>query len=100
MEAEPPILRQTRKGLEIRVRVNPNSSRESISYSESGGLAVKLKSPPVDGRANKELIRLISRILGIAPGKISLIRGGASREKTLLVEEVDEKDALDRFKAL
>ncbi len=94
------IFRQTKKGLEIRVRVIPNSCVESVCFREGETLTVKLKVPPVDGRANRELIRVISRKLGTAPSKISICRGHTSRDKVLLVEKMTEQDALDSFKTL
>lgn len=93
-----PTIRQTKKGLEIRVRVTPNSSRESVSFDISEGLTVKLKSPPVEGRANKELIRIVSSKLGVAPSSIAIIKGLSSRNKTLVATGLSEMDAIERLK--
>ncbi|HBB34777.1 MAG TPA: hypothetical protein DDZ80_15560, partial [Cyanobacteria bacterium UBA8803] len=42
------------------VKVKPNSKNQSIEESTDGTLTVHLKSPPVDGKANKELIELLA----------------------------------------
>ena len=94
MDLDQPTVRETKKGLEIRVRVSPNSSRDSICFREGEAVSVKLKSPPIDGRANRELIKIISKRLGVAPSKVIVSRGSTSRDKTLLVQEVSETDAI------
>lgn len=98
MDLDQPIIRQTCKGLEIRVKVSPNSSRESVCFKEGESLIIKLKAPPIEGRANRDLIKIVARKLGVAPGRVTVLKGLTSREKTLLVEEVTEADAVDRLK--
>ncbi len=99
MDLEQPAIRQTRKGLEIRVRVTPNSSQESVWFGADEGLVVKLKSPPVEGRANKELIRIISGKLGVAPTRITVCKGLTSRNKTVLVQDLSDVEAIKRLKS-
>jgi uncharacterized protein len=50
---------------------------------------VRVTAPPVDGRANDALRRLIARRAGVAPSRVTLVRGEKSRDKTLSVEGVD-----------
>jgi uncharacterized protein YggU (UPF0235/DUF167 family) len=45
-----------------------------------------VKAPPVDGRANAALCRLVAKRLGIAPSRVSVFRGAGSRDKVLAVE--------------
>jgi len=66
------------------VRVKPNSPREGVEGVVEGRLVVRVKAPPVEGRANKALARLLSRELGVAPSSIEVVRGAGSRDKTLL----------------
>lgn len=98
MDLEQPAIRQTKKGLEIRVRVTPNSSQESVCFDAEEGLIVKLKSPPVEGRANKALIKIVARRLGVAPTRITVSKGLASRNKTVLVQELSDVEATERLK--
>ena len=97
MELQRPAIKQTKKGLEIRVRVAPNSSQESVCFDKEQGLIVKLKSPPVDGRANRDLLRIVAKKLGIAPTRIAVCKGLASRNKVLLVQEFSDADAMDKL---
>ncbi len=70
------------------VRVTPNARRSEIlgwGADEKGRpvLLIKLAAPPVDGKANTELIRFIADYLGCAKGKVQLVRGEGSRQKVL-----------------
>ncbi|MGD9819580.1 MAG: DUF167 domain-containing protein [Desulfomonilaceae bacterium] len=94
------MIRQTKKGLEIRVKVTPNSSQGSISYKDGEALIVKLKSPPVDGKANNELVRILSKKLRISQSAVQITRGFNSREKTLLIQGINETQAADLFKII
>ena len=69
---------------EINVRVTPNSSLSKIISYENGVIHAKLNSPPDKGKANKELIQLLKKGIGI---KTQIIKGEKSREKILRVLE-------------
>lgn len=47
-------------------------------------LKLKVKSPPVEGAANDEVVRFIAESLGLARRQVSLLRGQASRQKSVL----------------
>jgi uncharacterized protein YggU (UPF0235/DUF167 family) len=47
---------------------------------------VRVTEPPVDGRANAALVKLIAKRAGVAKGRVSLVRGERSRDKLLRVE--------------
>lgn len=59
----------------------------------------KVAAPPVDGKANQALCRLVAKRAGVAPSRVSLIRGEKSRDKVLLVEGIDEPTLLSRLGA-
>ena len=66
------------------VKVKPNSKRQSIEEQADGSLMVHLKSPPIDGKANQELIALLAERFNVSKSKISIKSGLSS--KTKLVE--------------
>jgi uncharacterized protein len=74
--------------LTLVVRVTPNSSANHISLESDGKLAVKLTSPPVEGKANKDLVKLIAKKLGIPQSDVSIKRGEHSRDKVLVIRGV------------
>jgi len=73
------------EGVIFTVRVVPRSSTTEIVGEYDGAIKIKLKSPPVDGAANEELIRFISKLLAIPRSNIEIISGQASRTKRIQV---------------
>ncbi len=70
--------------MKLKIRVTPNASRnEILGLNEHGEYRVKIQSPPVDGAANKNLVKFLAGVLGIAKSKISIIGGDKSRNKLL-----------------
>jgi uncharacterized protein len=51
---------------------------------------VRVTAPPVDGKANEAVCRLIAEAVDVAPSRVRVVRGRSSRDKTLEVEGVDE----------
>ncbi len=85
----------------VAVRVSPRSSRPGVAKWDGSVLRVNLSSPPVDGKANRELIRVISKEIGVARSCIELAAGTANRDKRLRVvgiSQTDLQDRLDRFR--
>jgi uncharacterized protein len=54
-----------------------------------GAVVIRVTAPPVDGKANDALCRLIAKRAGVAPSRVRVIRGQTSREKTVSVEGVE-----------
>jgi uncharacterized protein len=71
------------------IKVKPNSKTDEITREADGTLKVKIKAPPVDGKANKYLIEYLSGVLKIPKSKITVLKGTAGQFKTLEIE-VDE----------
>lgn len=71
----------------LRVKVKPNSKKQDIQTAEDGSLVISLKSPPVDGKANEELIKLLAKELNVAKSRIQIRSGLSSRQKVIEVEE-------------
>jgi len=49
-------------------------------------LKIRIKSAPVDGKANRELVRFLAEILDIPERQITIVRGASSRRKTVAIE--------------
>jgi uncharacterized protein (TIGR00251 family) len=71
------------KDLILRIRVEPRSSRPGIAGPYGEGIKVKLRSPPVEGRANSELIGLLSKEYGVPKEDIEIISGRNSKNKVV-----------------
>lgn len=70
----------------IEVRVRPNAKQPGLEELEDGTWIAWTKSPPIDGRANRELVELVARHFGVAKTKVIIRRGVASRRKLLEIE--------------
>ena len=74
----------------ISVRLQPRASRPAVvGFREDGVLLVRVSEPPLDGRANRALCRLVAARLGIAPSKVTVVRGQTGRDKVLEIEGDD-----------
>ena len=70
----------------MRIRVKPNSRESSLERREDGTWVARLKSPPVDGKANSELIALVATRFGCRKAAVTLKAGAAGRTKLVSVE--------------
>lgn len=68
------------------VRVIPRSSKTEIVGEHDGALKVKLRSPPVEGAANAEIIKMLAKSFGVARSAVSIISGETSRNKRVRIE--------------
>ncbi|MBD2086334.1 DUF167 domain-containing protein [Trichocoleus sp. ST-U3] len=69
------------------VKVKPNSKNQRIEEAEDGSLTVHLKSPPVDGKANEELIQILSKKFNISKLRIFIKSGLSSRNKLVEIDD-------------
>ncbi|MFP5363846.1 MAG: DUF167 domain-containing protein [Thermoleophilia bacterium] len=73
----------------ISVRLQPRASRDELTGVRDGVLIARVRAPPVDGKANAALCRLVARAAGVAPSRVSIVRGESSRQKLLRVDGID-----------
>ncbi|BAZ42867.1 hypothetical protein NIES4101_88370 [Calothrix sp. NIES-4101] len=73
--------------MQIRVKVKPNSKIPRIIEEDNKNLTIYLKSPPVDGKANQELIQVLAEKFNVPKSSITIKSGLSSRQK--LVEIMD-----------
>jgi TIGR00251 family protein len=88
------MLRETKDGIVITLKISPNASKNEIIKSEEG-LKVKITAQPIDGKANKALIEYLSKQLKIPKSSIEILKGETSKEKTLLIKVFDEQKVSD-----
>lgn len=79
------VTRKTSDGLEINVYVSPRSSKPGLDGFDEWRkrLIVRVKAPPLDGKANKEVEVLMKKITGM---KASVTSGMTDRRKTIRIE--------------
>jgi uncharacterized protein (TIGR00251 family) len=72
--------------MRVRVVVTPRAKKSGIIELQNGWLKVKLISPPIKNRANRELIDVLSHYYHVSKSAIRIIRGVHSREKLIDVD--------------
>jgi uncharacterized protein (TIGR00251 family) len=70
----------------IQVKVKPNARVSSLEEAGSGPWLAQLKSPPVDGKANKELVMLIARHFACPKSAVSIKSGASGRTKLVKID--------------
>ncbi|MBN4000603.1 DUF167 domain-containing protein [Nostoc sp. LPT] len=69
--------------MQKKVKVKPNSKQQKIEEQPDGSLTVYLKSPPIDGKANEELIKLLADKFDVPKSHIRIKSGFSSRQKLM-----------------
>jgi uncharacterized protein (TIGR00251 family) len=69
----------------IRVKVKPKARESSLTQMSDGTWLARLKSPPIEGRANHELIGLVAEHFGCAKRSVSIKSGVSGRFKVVCV---------------
>jgi hypothetical protein len=73
----------------LEVLVVPRASRnEVVGWGADGRLRVRLAAPPVEGQANRALLKFLAGEIGVSSGKLRVSRGDSSRRKTVAISGV------------
>jgi uncharacterized protein (TIGR00251 family) len=70
----------------IQVKVKPQARASVLQQEEDGTWTAQLKSPPVDGKANAELIGLVAKHFGCRKAEVTIKSGAAARLKLVKIE--------------
>lgn len=74
--------------LTIQVRVKPNARASALEQAADGSWLAQLKSPPIDGKANAELIALVARQFGCRKADVHIKSGAGGRMKLVQIASV------------
>jgi uncharacterized protein len=69
----------------LTLHVQPGAARTEIAGVHGDALKVRLAAPPVDGKANTELLRFLAGAFGVPARGVTLVRGQASRQKVVRI---------------
>jgi len=76
----------------LNIYVRPGSSKTKIEGLYNGNIKIKIAAPPEKGKANKELIGILSKILKIPKSKIIIASGINSNYKTIRIDSDSNAD--------
>ncbi len=77
------------EAVRLAVRLTPSASRDAVVGFEGETLRVRVTAPPVEGRANAALVRLLARRLGVPRGAVRVVAGQTSRNKVVAVDGLE-----------
>ena len=77
------------RGLTFAVRIVPRASRSEIAGEHNGALRIRIAAPPVEGAANRELIRLLAKSFRLPRNAVEIISGSASKSKVVHIAGAD-----------
>ena len=84
----------------IVVQVQPNASQNKVARFEDGVWYLRIAAPPVKGKANQELIKFLSNILGIGKGSLTIEKGMTSKKKIVVVNGLTQNQVLGLLEKL
>ncbi len=84
-------------GTLFRLRARPGSSRNGLEGIHGGALKVAVHAPPEKGKANKALLEVLAKALGIPKNRFSLAKGGTSKDKWIAVKGVSPAELEKRI---
>ncbi len=80
--------------LRLRIHAQPGAKRSRIAGVHGDALKIQIHAPPVEGKANDELIRFLAGILRCRRNQLRIVTGELGREKTVALEGISHADAL------
>ena len=79
------VLKEIPGGTLLHLRIKPGARRNEILGVHEGALKLGVVARPEKGKANRGVLKLLAKLLHLAPSAIALVAGTTSRDKTVLV---------------
>jgi uncharacterized protein len=86
-------------GVRLSIKAVPGASRDRIVGELGDALKVAVSAPPEGGKANRAIVALLSRRLGVPESHVSIVRGQSSPRKEVFIAGVSAADLLARLGA-
>ncbi len=85
----------------VNVRIHPRAKKNGISgILDDGTIKISLTAPPADGKANQQLINLLSNLLEIDKSDIDIISGKTARNKLVRLKNCPNKEIINKLKSI
>jgi len=93
----PGCIKPTQAGIRIVIQAKPGAKQSRITGVGEESVGVQINAPPVDGKANDELVDFMSEILGVRKRQVISDKGAKDRNKTLLVTDVTAEEVHEKL---
>ena len=87
----------SKKGIVVNLHISPNAPKTYICGRHGDSIKIKLKAPPVDGKANKVLTKYIDGIFKKYTVKSEITGGKTSRSKTILLKNCFDTKLVEKI---
>jgi len=84
---------------QLAIKAVPNAARSEVVGWLGEALKIKLKAPPVDGKANAELCRFLATTLGLPKSAVTLATGESARQKRVRITGLTLPEVRARLKS-
>ena len=78
----------------MNLHVLPNAPKSQIIGPHGESLKIKINAPPIDGKANQEIVRFFSELLDVAKTSMEVVKGGKSKTKVLFIRNISRETFL------
>jgi hypothetical protein len=85
---------------DLELAVTPRAATDRVGPFRDGVLRVRVTRPPADGEANRAVLRLVARAIGLPVSLLSVVAGERARRKRITIEGIDADELGRRLAAL
>lgn len=94
-------VRESEGGVALNLEVQPGARADGFPAGFNpwrGRIQARVQAPPEDGEANEALRQILAAFFHVAPGRVQLTQGATNRQKTVLLQGLPWREALDRLR--
>ncbi|KAH8395204.1 hypothetical protein KR222_002352 [Zaprionus bogoriensis] len=96
--ANTPVALDKSGNIAIKILAKPGAKHNNITDIGLEGVGVQIAAPPSEGEANAELVKFLSKVLGLRKSDVSLDKGSRSRNKIVLISKgVSTVEAIEQL---
>ena len=81
----------------IELHVIPKAKRTAVAGMHDGRIKLEIAAPPVDGKANLEVVRFLSKTLKLKKADVRLVSGLTSRQKVVDLDGLSLAEVFERL---
>jgi uncharacterized protein (TIGR00251 family) len=78
---------------DLAIRVQPRAKRTEVAGERDGAVVIRVNAPPVEGKANEAVCKLIAQRLGVPKTAVQIVRGSSGRDKLVRIEGLSADEA-------
>jgi uncharacterized protein len=82
---------------DLAIRVQPRAKRTEVAGERGGAVVIRVSAPPVDGKANEAVEKLIADTLNVPKRAVAIVRGDGSRDKLVRIDGLSADEARTRL---